>query len=511
MSSNQPGKRVTWRVGVLLAFSIILSAASVLGVAIAPGWYRPTSSWSDYYTIVTPLPSGAADAALARAGIDGVISAASEEVAITDFAGLSWVRVVDLDERLDPRDPRRDPYVAGVSGYFTTFDDEQRYSILYAPREVGAAELSRAVETLLGAGSVVIDWRPLPTIVSLLVFGGAVGLALGMIHRGGSVSTTDRVTAIAGVVPWVPFVVFGGVVAAAVAGAIYYVWVLVMIDILGAARARLNYGRRIDRATRIRAVWLLVATGASLAYAASVGATAILAPLGIAAGGSIGVAGVGLFVVMERRRRQDHRLFLPVPIMGRRVSALGAPLLALAILVLPPLAARLGARAPVPVPRPAAVGRVEPTFAGLSELHAAELDHALPDLSDFVAHVAYQQGLPFGRTYGVPVAGEQVQLTRYEEVEDGSYREYRQTIVTFDHDWLAEVLTADGLPALLLDDGRTSGVVVTRGAELYSRYTQLVQHSVFVFLVFGPFVLSGVRLSRRTTLLGPIKRRQQVA
>ncbi len=512
VSSNRPARHAVWRVGALFGISSALTVLSLMLFIITPALYRATSAWPGYYTVVTPHDAADALSRLEGTGVSGAISAARETVSISRFVGVEQVRVADIPNRLDPRDPRLDPYVTGITRYFTADDGDHEYSIVYVPHAGGAVQLAGRVRAALGREAMVLEWRPLPLIASLVVFGGAFALTVTMMVRSRGAAMLDRVLVVAGGVPWIPFVVFGGVVAAAVAGALYYLWSLIAAELFEATRAYWNYGRRIQRETVQRAVWYALASAASFGYAVAVGAGSLLASLAVAVAGTAGVVGVGAAWLVFRWRRQDHRLFLPVTIAGSAKRAVAAPLLALAVLVLPPVAARIGGRAPVAVPRPTAtVDSYECTYPGLAALFEAALPNAAPNLADYVAHAAYQQALMFGRPYRMPVSGEQVELTRYHVADDGLYRPYQEIQLVFDASWLSDVLSVPGLPQLLRMGGEPSGVVVTRMPELYSRYPQLLQHSVFVFLVFGPFLLGGIRWSRHTSVLDPIKRRRQVA
>lgn len=509
---NRPASvspQLLWGASVICA---VLTLASLLLPVAVPQLYRSTSAWPGYYTLITPLSADEATSRLEAAGLTGVISAVNQTVALTRFSRIEQIPVAALEERLDPADPRRDTYIDGVASYFRATDGEEVYAILYLPQRVGAATMSRRVRAALGGDAVLLDWRVLPVITSLIVFGTAVGFTVVRVFRRRSAVPLERGVVVSGVLAWIPFVALGGVAAAAVAAALFFLWSTITAELLEAVRYRCNYGRMPLRQLLPRGVWFSVSLAASFGYSMMVGASANLLPLAIAAAGAIGVAGLGSLAAILRFQEQDHRLFMPVSLSHSSRSMLSAPILALLVLLLPPIAARTGGRAPVEVPRPLTVaGRYDLTFDDLALLYASDDGSDLPTFADYVAHVANQEALLYGWDSVFPQRGQEVLLTRYREDESGAYHPFEETVLVFDDQWLNRVTSEAGLPRVLQVGGRATGVVLTQMSELYSNYPQIVQHSVFVFLVFGPFLLGGVGFARKTSLLGPIKRRRQVA
>ena len=102
--------------------------------------------------------------------------------------------------------------------------------------------------------------------------------------------------------------------------------------------------------------------------------------------------------------------------------------------------------------------RVRPDdWAALERLHGGERGPRLPDLSDFAAHAAFQEGFPLGRPWRFPRPGERVTLSAYlPGGEGGPVVQTRRTLKRYPPGWLAGTLargTAPSVERLLLDQG----------------------------------------------------------
>jgi hypothetical protein len=187
------------------------------------------------------------------------------------------------------------------------------------------------------------------------------------------------------------------------------------------------------------------------------------------------------------------------------------------LLVLPPLADLLAPRGGAAFPRPVPVeGVADYSYPSLELLWSSGPD-LLPDVSDYLAHRAYQEGLTYGRSYGFPAPDERVRLSRYRANDDGTYSQFSEEVLVFDDAWIQQTLQDAplGIGRLLVTRIAPSGVVLTPERGLYSVYPLLWQHTVYVVLVLLPLFVSGyrsllvrVKRSRVAEIAG---RRKQVA
>jgi hypothetical protein len=116
---------------------------------------------------------------------------------------------------------------------------------------------------------------------------------------------------------------------------------------------------------------------------------------------------------------------------------------------------------------------------------------ALPDLVDAVAHAAYQDALPYGRSFGLPARGERVTLAGFRwDPERRVIVESDNVMLTYDAVWLAGVaarMQPGSVERMLLDQGRLVEVTVkSRAARaLWELPFALICLAVLA-AVFGP-------------------------
>ncbi|MFW6292384.1 MAG: hypothetical protein ACOC7V_08660, partial [Spirochaetota bacterium] len=168
-----------------------------------------------------------------------------------------------------------------------------------------------------------------------------------------------------------------------------------------------------------------------------------------------------------------------------------------------------------PVAQPVSGGELG--YETLRSLWHTEQRRSLPDLADYLAHRAFQEGLVYGRSYGFPEPGEPVELTRFREQPDGSYSSYRESVLVFDEAWVAHALETapTGIARMLVGLGVAAGVVLSPSDTIYSGYSQFLQHLAYVVLVLAPFLLAALPWARSTRTRDPVvelaRRRRQVA
>ena len=157
------------------------------------------------------------------------------------------------------------------------------------------------------------------------------------------------------------------------------------------------------------------------------------------------------------------------------------------------------------------------TPASLTALWSSAQPRELPDLADYLAHRAFQEGFPYGRRYGFPVPGETVDLVHVTERPDGSYVSRPETIVRFDDAWFDEALASvpAGIPTLLAGLGGAATVVLAADEVLYSGILEVTMHVLLVLAGLTPaalLILGGPSIGRRRDpILELTRRRRQVA
>ena len=369
---------------------------------------RMTRLWRGYQTVLVRVGGsveGAFAGALDRLG-PGVVSAGTTTVDFYDFSGMARVRLSDLPRRLDPQDPRRDPYMDRMAGYFTVTTGEADWRAAYIPARSSSLALFLRLRELLGAPGArawrLVEFDP---VEKLLAAASAVGVALILAFSSARRRRGTILLSLLGSIIWIPALLGGGPSILALCLAALFAWLALAHEWLSFVR-----GEAADASRTIRA---LVAFGG----VSVVGAALFLALTGYSPGNLalslspllcslVLLASVPPFcAVADAWRRRRVRVPVPRvhpgadPRRGRSL-ALIVGLFSLATIGLLPLAR--GGAFPAPIPL---FGVRDFSWQAAARLQARGSADRLPDFSDLVAHAAYQQALGLGRRWSFPRRG----------------------------------------------------------------------------------------------------------
>ncbi len=514
-----PGPRRLATLSVLL----IVYSLSLLFWLIVPGLYHSPAEWYPFQTIITDQDPAEVGRLLAQADVTTVtsdlITEHTSEVLITRFNRVEAVPLSNALRQLDPLDPRRDPFIEESSRYFTT--DTEGQSLIYIRMDGPTWRAARVVRRALGKGSSIVGWVPARIAVGLVIFIAASAVVLVQSGR-------FRLIVAAGLIPWIPAVLGSGIVGAVGAALVFFAWSRALVDLSLLFERNESGPGMIGRILRI-GIWPGLTIIASFAVGWSISGIRAATMLLPAVAGISAVTIVAFLFRFGGSIHLDHELFAPVSILTRRFGKLagypafrGSPVLLMSVivafLVIPPVADRLVTpRSPAAPHQVAVAGADDISYESIGILWSSDLTDAVVDLSDYLAHRAYQQSLAFGRGYAPPDEGEAVTLSRFRETAAGAYNRFEEDVLVFDDVWLAEAVSNApvGIAALLASRGRASGVVLTPERGLYSSYSQLLKHTAYVLLALLPATLSGRRLPRigrgRSKVIGIVRRRKQVA
>ena len=386
----------------------------------------------------------------------GVVSPYTSTVDFYDFSSIIRYPYSGLAKRLDPLDPRRDPYMERMAGYFTVSAGDADYQVLYVPARSTSFSLFVRLWTLFGPpgrnGWRLADFDPLEkalSVVATLAIGALFALGSGRKRKGWPL------VAFADSLLWLPSVLAGGPAALAF-GLVNLCFSLPLV------RSRyLAPGKRSPGSRRANALVrnYLVVTGISVIVFSLFQSD--LSAVSLVVAPALCTLILAWLAPLARRfvdGRRKARVFSPVPILPSVTSrgehsALPFALFALALVALAPLL-RGGA-----YPAPAAVwGARNFSWNSMALLQKASRPDGLPDFSDFVAHEAYQQTMGIGGTWKEPVRGKRVYRQEYfVDPASGTVQARPQTIKALDRTWLASVVAErvpGSLESLLLAQGR---------------------------------------------------------
>lgn len=501
----------------VIAGCVLVYAVSIASPGVFSRLYRVEQPLEPYLTVITTLDAGDAARLLAVHGVDEVISPATTMVHVTRFSRVDLAPLDHALSSLDPLDPRRDPYIGALSGYFRS----DTRAMVYARIPGSLLSADRLVRRALGGAGFVAEWslsRSFAAAVVALLGAAAASVAC---RRG---PREVRLLVPFLVLPWIPAALAGGFAVAAAGAVIVFLAAWTAAEYTPVAFARRRYRRSELRTLKMRFGWTIVMLPAAFAAVLAIAGGRAAAMSVIAAVGMVTAVLSAAWVVRGRRCDDEHRLFVPVLLTAWSISgAVGkewlrvGPILAAVVMLFPPALDVLlpGSAGDRPVTISADDSALD--AAGLYRLWLQDPPGALPDLADYVAHRAYQEGLLYNRPYGFPTPGEQVLLSRFREEPGGSYSSFREVVVSYDEEWFTTALDtpAPGIARMLVDLGRPVGVVLARRVALYSRYSRLWQHALLVFVTLVPFLLPGLpRLSEsvaRRMVADITGRRRQVA
>lgn len=465
------------------------SASLIIWIAV-PDLYAPRADFGDYLTIATDLPHEEAVARLEAEGVAGVIGPGTTMVYLSTFRDVTQISLTEALERLDPVDPRLDPFLESLGGYF----ENGEANLIYVPQS--ARFTASWVTDLLGPGSSVPRRAWINSALSFTL------VAVVLVLR--SVRSHDWFRrALLPALPWVVAILAHGLAVAV--PAVVVLLYLPEIEPSGSARAARSV------VLRLAAIMVTVATYTALIAPGAPFVAAVLATVG-----SIAIRLVPESDV-SRVADPDHTPFEPLLLMDgvagdggarRRSVAAIAIVLVLAPLSIDSLAGAGGMVRPVPT------ARGELTASGLGYL--AGTSSGLPDMSDYLAHKAYQYGFVYGREYGLPIPGETVDLARVAPQADGSYETRFESVLQFDDEWFGASLRspATGIPEVLASLGTASTVELQAETPLYSGILPTTAHLVITLAALLPaalILLKRPRISDRDPLAELVKRGRQVA
>jgi hypothetical protein len=441
------------KAGAVLALA--LSAAAITSLPrIAE---RSTHVWKGYETLLIRSDLARPDvlARAARALGPGVVSEVTARVSFWDFTGIADVTVAGIDGRIDPSDPRHDRFMDGLPRYFRSPPDSapaaaradggSDWHILYVPaRRLAAVDYFRTGAVLgpaLRGAWRLLEFDPIECIISvgaLIAFAALVASPFG---KGGR---ARLLAAVSGAVLWVPFLLPGGAARLALSFLMITAW----FPIANKLVTLHGWDDKLLKEARVLLVRFLAAAAGGLVVllpASGFAASAIVAYAGAVCASALLVAAMGLLWGRARRPRRRSRKFEPVPIVRPRSDP--SPMNPAAVLVaaaglLLTMATGMLRSAPIPTPLPV-LGARDFSWESLARLGSAHRALRLPDVSDLVAHEAYQETLSFGRAWGIPRPDERVYVREFStNPRSGMIVAGLRRVKVFDSDWLDSVLSA---------------------------------------------------------------------
>lgn len=511
----------------LLAAGLFLVAC--LASFLPAGWLA-ARIWKGYYTVSFSGPArlGELLGELERQpGILAVVSRFTARVSVNTFSGYEQVPLYQLADRLDPADPRLDPYLRSAGNYFSPHSGGGSSELVYVRTERGPLFLALRLARLFSGATArfrVLELDPLSSLlrVAFVAVGGWL-----LIRR--MPASSPRLLLVLGLLPWLLRAGAGEARDLFAFFFLYPLWLRASLLAMNRPGAAGRTGRRAVRRRRrswLALQWERFGQPAVLAGAAAAAMVLVAPGLRHLPGSALAAAAdlclLALLPVAAalRSKPEGHRPFRAVPILssprllsGRRPArtswhyspaAWALPLLlaALPLASVPVLwLAKYLRGQEAPCLQAAGSGFTGFSWAALSRLALTSDTDGLPHLADFVAHRAFQESLGLHRPYALPHPDERLYLSTYLPAGEGNgILQGSRVVKRFSDSWLRMTLASappGSLQRLLLDQGRAGRVRRLRETQLFASSRPLARGAAATLFLLVLLLLEEIGLTAR--------------
>ena len=471
-------RRILLLVCTSLSAALIALAVSVL--VIAPERID-RRRWKRYYTLHVENNEIAEQLILQIAEsrrFQEVVSRFTAEISFNTFAGFVSVPVHRLSDRLDPLDPRFDPYMQRVGKLFSVSSGKSwEVAYLRSDRNVLSTYLYlRRVFRELDLQWRLIEFDPLRAVAKIFLFILYLSVCIRL-----SSSSSIRMAVLLAALPWPLLIAISNFSVLLAFFLVMPAWVHLFehLYIYRYVRSSAGYPGLAEVFSRPAAA---VAVAAGLAIV--LGRPGPVGGLLLVMAGGIAAAAFLYCYFVIRDSLHAHRPFRALPILRRlrpRKASLSPAitlhlLLAFVVLFSYPLI-RLAAAVSGPEPdtiQIRSIGYDGLSWRSLDALAGYTSPGGMPNLAEYLTHQAYQESLIFGRAYAFPTPGERVLISEYwVDPEKARVHKTFRVVKQFKESWLYETLEAapPGSVARLLTDQGFAGILeVATASEPVGRY-----------------------------------------
>lgn len=436
---------------VVLQGVLILFLSTTLLYLIKPGG-SIASGWKTYTPVL--IRSGILSSSRAEeldSVLPGIVSQYTSTVEIENFAGHEEITLADLDNRLDPLDPRLDPFLVSVRSLFSVLEPSGSYDVVYLNGKIENRELRRRVKGILPVDAVVIPGRNDGT--RWIFTGAAMIVLLFLVYR----TSLPRFLLVVPLVSAIRVVYMGGA-PALVRVVLLFLALLLFLEMQEERqRQRLYTPAEVPWSHLIGIAVFVLGAFVTLLFDSSgwsaLWSTALLI-LQIPA-----LEILRHFFTARRLSRSEHRVFSPLPIMERswyeyfsafvsRGFAWAPSLVVVVLFSVHFLVSDADYTVPVPVGSDESVAMMD------------ELPSVL-GWKGYIAHRAYQEALVYGWPFVAPETGEELTVTDFSRENDEIIAD-NQVVFRFDDEWFSAVSEVRG-------DGSLYDLFVRESPALFCR------------------------------------------
>lgn len=407
-----------------LATTLLVAGVALLALRVAPRKADNEGIWKGYRVLLVDaaLPETDVLSALAAGGFKTVVSESTEPLCVSNWVEVETTTLGEARARLVPDDPRRDPYIESLAAWFEAKVDGRPYRVFYIPSSSAlfpSRRLRAALATYVGqyylpdsgndGRASGTGWFPSFVLAALLLVLASAWGAGKWRARAGAHCLERFALRLAVSAPWI---------VAARAGlplsAIAALWGLAIIDaarcldlpfeeyrITGSLNSAFDSLKRQARPPFALALSAILAIVLSPETLASVALSFL--------GSSLALIAYVLLSVEFIRPNQRTR-FVPKPIASIRGNSARVTSCWMALFACGAVAIWLTAYIPsrgidggssiessvYPSPVPLE-GSAKPSSSELRSRLAKPQGDLLPNLGDWLEHIAFQEALPLER------------------------------------------------------------------------------------------------------------------
>lgn len=419
LSNSRYGNNKVNRQGLFALFLFILTSCTLLLLLNTRG--SESRYWPGWYILRLSTETEVVEATnyLLASGVNGALSSSSAEVSYMAIPRLERVSVDRLDTVLVPGDPRRDPYLSGISSLF----ESDGADLIYLPADRSLAAYRKILSGIreLEGWQLMDDRDGIRFHVLVFI---AAALLIGL-----------KPARIAAMIPLAIFVFIANPNAVFPALLVYYL-------------SPLNF--RWKRKGKKRLPEITVYTGYLSAVAAlflTVGSDYFtLLCISLVSSEFIFTMAMRLGGRRIFAKRPEHQLFEPLSLTQFRKSTAGKfrfpgfPAVAAVLLILLIPWPGTGSHPPVPYATSSSEGFE--SFASFHRLADNQTVSSLPDISGLIASAAYHEGFLYGAGYRLPMPGDSLTVRSYSDNGD-SIDVVESTITDYDKAWFEAVVSRE--------------------------------------------------------------------
>jgi len=461
--------------------------------------------WKDYYLLCVKKGYDYKEK-LSGFVWDDIICYENTSINLSVYNDIEEVALENLDSRLDERDPRLDPYMKELGDYFFG-DDSWNYIFIPSNKPVQYVFINLFF-SLPGYGTqwIISDFNISREILSILFTVVFFLLIFNLKDK-------NRMFTSFSFIPWLVIILTGSFYDL-ITFFIVFPALFLIIDI-GVDLLKINFYFS-DKSIKDnpdfknlagRFLYLIISVIVSFLSRITndnlfIELFRILFPVF----SCFGILSLYYYFNKIRINQSSHTPFYPVSILREnKWKKLNKPVLILIPLMIILVPIIFSIEAPlsrIKVPAPYVLkGAEDFSWNSLEMLNKYEPDSSLPDISDYVIHMAFQEGFVYGAEYQFPEGNRELIVDSYKENSvSGEIEKYYEVVLKFDQLWLEKILGSiqrGSLPKLLLDQEKPVYVIYSTKDMYFTEFSIWNCLGMIVFVFFPIFFIESLWTSNQ--------------